>query len=85
MLSFCFPGVTDFKAVKDSSTSEAPAASLSLVVVAGSVGGVVLVSVTTLCIVLTYRRKVKTRDLLNLRQRKVTVCTFKLHSLAASC
>ena len=55
-----FPGVTDFKAVKDSSRSEAPAAGLSLVVVAGSVGAVCLLSVTTLCIVFTYRRKVGT-------------------------
>ena len=55
-----FPGVTDFKAVKDSSRSEAPAAGLSLVVVAASVGAVCLLSVTTLCIVFTYRRKVGT-------------------------
>ena len=55
-----FPGVTDFKAVKDSSRSEAPAAGLSLVVVAASVGAVCLLSVTTLCIVFTYRRKVRT-------------------------
>ena len=76
-----FPGVTDFKAVKDSSRSEAPAAGLSLVVVAASVGAVCLLSVTTLCIVFTYRRKVGTRDII--RQRQFSVYIFNLHSLAA--
>ena len=75
-----FPGVTDFKAVKDSSRSEAPAAGLSLVVVAASVGAVCLLSVTTLCIVFTYRRKVG-RNLI--RQRQFSVYIFNPHSLAA--
>ena len=85
-----FPGVTDFKAVKDSSRSEAPAAGLSLVVVAASVGAVCLLSVTTLCIVFTYRRKVGTFFstcifwLVVLMKNVRTTQSCKLHPLLAS-
>ena len=85
-----FPGVTDFKAVKDSSRSEAPAAGLSLVVVAASVGAVCLLSVTTLCIVFTHRRKVGTFFstcilwLVVLMKNARTTQSCKLHPLLAS-
>jgi len=50
-------GVTDFKAVVDSSTSDAPPTSYSLLLITSSVGGIFVVTVLTLCIVFTYRRK----------------------------
>ena len=54
-----FSGVTDFKAVVDSSTSDAPPTSYSLLLITSSVGGIFVVTVLTLCIVFTYRRKVR--------------------------
>ena len=56
-----FSGVTDFKAVVDSSTSDAPPTSYSLLLITSSVGGIFVVTVLTLCIVFTYRRKVRQR------------------------
>eukprot|EP00090_Calanus_glacialis_P029736 TRINITY_DN4776_c0_g2_i1.p1 TRINITY_DN4776_c0_g2~~TRINITY_DN4776_c0_g2_i1.p1 ORF type:complete len:861 (-),score=112.71 TRINITY_DN4776_c0_g2_i1:337-2919(-) len=54
-------GVTDFKAVKDSSTSDAPSNSSSLPLIISSVCGVFILCASTLCIVITCRRK-KTRS-----------------------
>ena len=53
-----FSGVTDFKAVKDSSTSDAPSNSSSLPLIISSVCGVFILCASTLCIVITCRRKV---------------------------
>jgi len=52
-------GITDYKAVikKDSSTSESPPTSYSLILVTSSMAGLFILSVITLCIVFTYRRK----------------------------
>ena len=57
---FFVSGVTDFKAVKDSSTSEmVPTTSISLFVITSSLGGIFIVSILTLCVIFTYKRKVK--------------------------
>ena len=53
-----FSGVTDFKAVKDSSTSDAPSNSSSLPLIISSVCGLFIICASTLCIVITCRRKV---------------------------
>ena len=51
-------GVTDFKAVKDSSTSEAPQNSSSLPLIISSVCGAFILCASTLCVVITCRRQV---------------------------
>ena len=53
-----FLGVTDFKAVKDSSTSDSPAPSLNLLIITSSAAGFFVFCIVTLCIIFTYRRKV---------------------------
>ena len=51
-------GVTDFKAVKDSSTSDSPPPSINLLVITASAGGFFVFCILALCIIFTYRRKV---------------------------
>lgn len=50
-------GVTDFKAVKDGSTSDNQTSSLSLLLIISSLGGIFVLCILTLCIIVTYRRK----------------------------
>ena len=58
-LSLFLPGVTDFKAVKDSSTSDlSPPPSINLLVITASAGGFFVFCILALCIIFTYRRKV---------------------------
>ncbi len=74
-----FSGVTDFKAVVDSSTSDAPPTSYSLLLITSSVGGIFVVTVLTLCIVFTYRRKVRHWDIITNKtqnMRKSFFCGF---------
>lgn len=58
LLSYTFKGVTDFKAVKDGSTSDNQTSSLSLLLIISSLGGIFVLCILTLCIIVTYRRKV---------------------------
>ena len=58
IMALSLPGVTDFKAVKDSSTSDSPPPAINLLVITASAGGFFVFCILALCVIFTYRRKV---------------------------